>query len=357
VFIRQLDISNVRNINHAALVFDYKFNFFCGANGVGKTSVLEALYFLVSGKSFRTPRLRHFVQFGQQELLLFAGIDSANNDRDVKVGIRKHLAQPVEIKLNGEVQSSLLPVAMLIPMHVIAPDRSSLIDDDAECRRRFLDWGVFHVEQGFSVLWKQLRHVVKQRNALIKQQADCLELESWNQLLLSLSIQIQTMRADYLKQLEASFRVLVADPAFSMQLDQGWPIDRTLQACLQTSMLLDKRLGYSQYGAHRADVKLLYNGQLAKSHLSRGQRKLFNIYLVLAQIHHLYHAHGKRTICLIDDLASELDASNRKNVYQQLNALDCQMFITGITIDPVLVQQNYKLKLFHVEQGHFRCQP
>ena len=357
MFIRQLDISHVRNITQAALVFDAQFNFFFGANGVGKTSVLEALYFLVSGKSFRTPRLRNFIQKDQQELLLFAAIGTGSLDRDVKLGMRKHLAQAIEIKVNGEPQNSVLPIATLVPMHVIAPDRASLIDDDAECRRRFLDWGVFHVEQGFSVLWKQLRHVVKQRNALLKQHTSWLELESWSQLLLNLSAQIQILRADYLEQLEKSFRTLVTDPGFEIKLDQGWPSDRDLDECLKTSMLLDKRLGYSQYGAHRADVKLLYNGQLAKLHLSRGQRKLFNIYLVLAQIHHLYHAHGKRTVCLIDDLASELDVVNRKKIYELLNALDCQMFITGITVDPVLVEQNYKLKLFHVEQGRFRCEP
>lgn len=363
VFIRQLDLSCVRNISQASLVFDPRFNFICGANGVGKTSLLEALYYLVSGKSFRTPRIRQFIQHNQREMFLFAGVCTVDtetdlhdtNVRDVKVGVRKNLAHASEIKINGVAQASLLPLATLLPMQVIAPDRASLVDDDAECRRRFLDWGVFHVEQNFPFLWKKLRNVVKQRNALLKQPLDGLQMHSWNQMLASLSEQITEMRRRYLAQLENSFRCLVQDPAFEIRLEQGWPSDRTLADCLQSSMMSDKCIGYSQYGAHRADVKLLYNAQPAKHRLSRGQRKLFNVYLVLAQIHHLYHSQGKRTICLIDDLASELDVVNRGKIYQLLNALDCQVFITGILVDPVLVEHAYPLKLFHVEHGCFQC--
>ncbi len=359
MFIRNIAVSNVRNITTLSLEFDSKFNFFWGENGAGKTSMLEALFFIVSGRSFRTARLRNFIQQNQQQLSLFACVSSSHFQRDIKIGVRKHLSETLDIKFNGEVQTSLIPIAQAIPMQVIAPDRSSLIDDDAETRRRFIDWGVFHVEHDFSVLWKKLRHVVKQRNALLKQRAEILQIESWNTLLSSLSLQIQKMRALYIKGFESSFHILLPDSAqhFEIILDQGWPTDRSLDECLRASLTQDKRLGYSQFGAHRADLKLLYNGQIAKSHLSRGQRKLFNIYLAMAHVHCLYTIYGKRTVCLIDDLASELDSLNRKFIYQCLNSLQSQVFITGITVDPVLQAQNYKFKLFHVEQGCFRDQP
>jgi DNA replication and repair protein RecF len=354
MFIRELSVSNLRNLLDLSLVFDEKINAFWGDNGAGKTSLLEALFFLVAGRSFRVTRLRNLLTHHQQTLMLFACVQMPQQ-RDIKIGLRKNLQQAFEIKINGEMQSSLLPVAQVIPMQVIAPDRASLVDDDAETRRRYIDWGVFHVEPHFPLLWKQLRYVVKQRNSLLKQQVDSTQFLPWNQLLLSLSLQIQQMRFDYVKGLVEIFQTFleVDNDAFQLVLDPGWPQERSLEECLQSSLLQDKRLGYSQYGAHRADLKLLYNGQLAKTQLSRGQRKLLNVRLLMAQIQYLFKVHGKNSVCLIDDLASELDAASREKIYQALQGMQSQVFITGVNLDPVLLKQKRAMKVFHVEQGGF----
>ncbi|NBX74954.1 MAG: hypothetical protein EBQ92_00160 [Proteobacteria bacterium] len=209
------------------------------------------------------------------------------------------------------------------------------------------------MEPEFVGYWRRLRQVVQQRNALLKQPRSDAQLLGWTALLVQLSMHIQQLRLQYITGFVQYLNVLLGEDAkcFQVQLEQGWPADQALDTCLDRGLEQDKRMGFTRFGAHRADLKLLYNGQLAKQVLSRGQKKLFNARLMMAQLKHLFRDHARQSISLLDDLSAELDEENRYKIYQSLNDLQSQVFITGVQLDPVLVSNEFSLKMFHVERG------
>lgn len=344
----------MRNLEQAQFSLGPQVNAFIGPNGVGKTTILEALYLLGAGRSFRTNKIKHIIRKGSQELLLTAQI--IKDGHISRIGVRKDIHGQSELRLNGETIDTVASLAAYLPAQVIAPDAPNLLDDGPGIRRKFLDWGVFHVEPDFLSLWKKLRHVLKQRNALLRTASGQQQLKYWNEPWASLSEEAHLCRQKYFESYSTLFlsetkRSLGED--YSIEYYRGWPANRPLGDLITESTMQDIKDGYTHNGAHRAQIKIKYHNQEARDILSRGQKKLINTWLKLLQLKHLHQTSHKKSICLIDDLQSEMDSENRLKVYQMLRTLAIQVFITGIQIDPLLEQvfpQN-EIYVFHVEQS------
>ena len=274
--ITKLIINQFRNIVATTIEPDPGINIFYGQNGSGKTSILEAIYFLGLGRSFRTHLNQRIINQNAEQFLLFAHIQNGNDI--VPVGLERSRQGDKKIRINGETVTSLSPLARQLPLQLLATESHRYFHDGSQQRRQFLDWGVFHVEPAFYPVWQQLQKALKQRNASLKSQLSARELALWTQEILAASTPIDNYRKNYIASLQPILTNLLQAvlPELSLNLRylRGWAQDKTLEESLATNLLRDQQLGYTQFGPQRADLQLFAGKIPAADALSQGQQKL-----------------------------------------------------------------------------------
>ncbi len=351
--LEKIDVSNVRNIETTQLEFSSRLNFIIGPNGSGKTSLLEALYILGRARSFRSTQAGRVIRFGQESLTVNGRvIDDAglpSTPIGVRLGRRKR-----EIVLAG---SKLLTSAELIrafPVLLIHPHDHSLLDDAPKFRRQFLDWGAFHLDKEYLRNWRGYARALNQRNALLRV-GNGHGIEIWNRELCRYGTIVAQAREAYVEQLRPFFhdiagRFLGSYP-LSLLATHGWKPGRGLDDALREDIAVDLRDGYTHSGPHKGDFSILIEERAARDYFSRGQMKLLVFSLLLAQAQLLEESSGVRGCVLIDDLASELDAGNRRKLLSLLHMLRTQFFITTTEPDLLKGSKGEDAAVFHVENG------
>lgn len=139
-----------------------------------------------------------------------------------------------------------------------------------------------------------------------------------------------------------------------MTYKRGWTEEKELDALLQLELKRDRLKGFTQYGPHRAELIIKVDGQSAQNGISRGQQKILVALMRLAQTKQFTESTGRSCVLLYDDLAAELDASNREKVLQVLAGMKTQIFLTAIEAGQLDVSNWPDKKMFHVEQGRLR---
>ncbi|MCG8610011.1 MAG: DNA replication/repair protein RecF [Pseudomonadales bacterium] len=354
----KLNTSGFRNLENTQLAFT-RINFFLGVNGSGKSSILEMIQVLLSGKSFRANQLESCISHDLKVFTLYGEAKSQESDTHYKVGLSKE-KDKLKILVDGEKVLSLASHAINFPVIVIDPTSFLLITEGPEGRRRFIDWGVFHVEHQFAKLWNRLKKVLKQRNALLRRgKISPSELNVWDQEFVRLSEQVNEKRRSYIEALDPLLneylkRFNINTDKVSCHFFQGWDAKKRLSDLLESGLDTDVKYGYTKFGPHRADIKFSIKGQPIDQVLSRGQLKLFVCALKVAQIKLLAQLTGKRAIILLDDFTSELDQFNQDLVFSVLEKESEQLFITALDSSLLLRNlstPNDNFKMFHVEHG------
>lgn len=356
-----LSASQFRNLTAVSLQAHRQFNLIIGMNGSGKTSLLEAIYYLAHGRSFRTSRTQRLIQHDENSFVLHAKVSEQQQTHSL--GLQRDKQGDLLLRLNGANVNRLAEFAQLLPVQLITPDSFRLFFGGPKERRQFFDMGLFHVEQRFFDSWLRFNKVLKQRNALLKtsRQYDS-QFEFWDQQFAELAFELQQLRAKYVNQLEAAFRTLTADAEqplmaeLNFQLQQGWPervaTAADLQQLLQQSFTQDYRMGFTQYGPQKADLKIKKDQWAAEEVLSRGQLKVLLFALKIAQNNVIRDSGRKQPLLLIDDLASELDQQSTRQIFSYLRDINSQVFITAINAEQVspFIDAG-QLAMFHVEHG------
>lgn len=352
--LQRVEIQNVRNLQDIQLTFSSNINIFLGENGSGKTSFLEALHILAVGRSFRSHLIKRVVNHQKQKLSVFGAIVS-DDQRRIPVGIEKQNDGDTKIRVANKVITSLAELASLLPLLIINTDSFDLLTAGPKLRRQFLDWGLFHVEQGFFSVWKKYNEVLRQRNAALKMNPTDSYLKTWDNLLIEPALQLDALRKQFMQQFQTVFEPLLEkliDPiSVTLNYLSGWPQGQNLEQLLEDSRDRDRLLGYTHYGPHRADIAIKVNGTPAQDILSRGQQKLLITALLLTQ-GKLLQLCNKNSLYLVDDISSELDCNSLNKILDVLLELKGQLFITAIDkegIKKVFDQEN--VKLFHVKHG------
>ncbi len=352
-----LAINNLRNLAAVKIQPASKFNLFYGANGSGKTSLLEAVYYLGLGRSFRSRLNTRIIHPETTHFSLFAQIQSGIHL--IPVGMERHVNGDSRIRVSQENVRSIVEVTKILPIQLLNPDSRLLLLGSAKLRRQFVDWGVFHVEPLFFKHWQHAQRALKQRNAALKSQASKVLIQLWDSELDTAAQELNRLRKTYVAELSIIFAEIIsgflgADTAVSLQYKPGWDEEQGLNQVLTKSLARDLQVGYTQYGPHRADLVIRINRSIAaQDFLSQGQQKLLVYALHLAQGTLLKQQTGKRCIYLLDDLAAELDTENRYRVAMALNNIDAQVFVTGIEREVLVdLAQIAGSKMFHVEQGN-----
>lgn len=349
-----LNIQGLRNLAAVEITPSKGFNIFFGKNGSGKTSILEAIYLLGLGKSFRHHQVQPIINYHQQQLGVYSFIEKDHNK--VPLGIEKNREGKTIIRLANETVGSAAVIAELLPLQLIHPESDELISGSPKIRRQFIDWGVFHVEQQFFPLWKRWQSILKQRNAALKAQLSSDQIMAWDQEYVSVSQQLEIFRENYINNLQPIFYSLFKNlskfPELTLEYHRGWSKGKDLAKVLVNHLIRDKQLGYTYYGPQRTDITIKMGTRSASEVLSRGEQKLVAIALHLAQGILLKQLKGKQCIYLIDDLAAELDNIYRQKVAEMLIDLKSQVFITTIESMQLKELLNFaNSSVFHVEEG------
>lgn len=353
--IEEITITNFRNLLHTRLLPSPSINLIIGNNGSGKTSLLETIYYLGTARSFRTPHNKFLINHEANEFTLFSKL--RNDGALIGVGISRD-RNNVKIKIANQSVNSASRLAELLPVQLINPDVHKLMEDGPRYRRRFIEWGVFHVKPSYLALWQQCTHILKQRNAALRLTTGTKQLDYWDKALCEVAAQITKLRLEYITELQPVLdRMLTGIQGLSritVQLKQGWPENKYLLEALQESRALDQKKGFTQYGPHRADLKIMSGTLKAKDVVSRGQQKIITALLKVAQVQCLVEAkNGSRPVLLVDDLPAELDSDFRRFLMKEINDLPVQSFITGTSMDSFPVTHLTKpFQVFHVEHGH-----
>jgi DNA replication and repair protein RecF len=352
--IARVNITDLRNLSNVGLSLGPAFNFFFGDNGAGKTSLLEALYLIHSGRSFRTADLTKVIMSAKERFYVFVETQ-VEAERSVKLGLSREAKGGFQARVDGVTVPTLAELAAHLPLQIISPESLGLLTGGNKERRKFVDWGVFHVEHNFHDVWRRSQRLLAQRNKLLKLRSSITEFQVWDSEFVAASEQLTCLREAYLSELLPYFSGLahVFFPQFEVKLNlqQGWTQRESLAAVLQREFEKDLKYGYTQSGAHRAGFQLKVNGQAAEVVCSRGQLKLLVCCLKLAQAKLLSEKRKQTAVFLIDDIESELDGFNRQKVLEQLRQLGCQALITLINIDAVTTLLGSEDKVFHVEHG------
>lgn len=350
-------VQDFRNLENISIDLHSDLNFVIGDNGSGKSSFLEAIFYLGHGKSFRTLKVEHLLRNETQ-----AYVVSARTSAERQIGVRKRFSGNMidtEVRIDGEKQSRFSNLAKNIAVQVVTPESFKIFFGGPKQRRRFIDLGLFHVEHAFSEQWKEFSRILKQRNACLRAKADKQTLDYWTNVFSESSLAIAELRSVYIEQLkkELSYWLGIMLPSIveeiSIQYLQGWNNKKSLSDVCEQYREKELVSGFSLYGAQKFDVRFLLNGIAIENKLSRGQQKLFLLALTFAQAKLIERVKLVKPILLIDDVGAELDQHSRNLLNKAVSTLDCQVVITAIDTTAVeqLVPQNDNYKMFHVKHG------
>ncbi len=346
---------NFRNLDGGQITFHPDNNFILGENGSGKSSLLEALFFLGHGKSYRTSKVNSIVNYNETKFVV-----SIKDIEQQQLGLSRDLVTGVTyIKVNGERQSRLSDLAKNIAVQIVTPESFKLFFGGPKERRRFIDLGLFHVKHDFSQQWREFSRILKQRNACLRSSSSHSMLDYWTDVFCQQSELVALSRSSYIKELitELEKWTQLLLPNISDEINvhylQGWNQKKKLQDVLLENREREISHGFSLYGAQKFDVKFLLNKTSIDMLLSRGQQKLFLLALTFAQAKLIERVNRVKPILLIDDIGAELDINSRTLLSTAIDKLNCQVIITAIerfALEP-LVSSNKNYKMFHVKHG------
>ncbi|GAB2632887.1 MULTISPECIES: DNA replication/repair protein RecF [Psychrobacter] len=402
--IERLQVSNLRNLTQVNLQSTV-CNVVIGANGSGKTSLLEAIFLLSRGKSFRHHQPKRYIQHHQNHATVYAKL---NDDRTL--AIQKQADATTILRLNQATVYNQSILTEQLPTLLIDPSTMDMLEQGSASRRQLLDWLVFHMKQGFHPQWVAYQRLLKQRNSLLKKtrqltQVQLAELKSWDKGLSNHAALIHHYREQVFTEWQPYFAksVLQLLPSYaeklSLSYNAGYDTNVALDVQLNERLEQDLQLGYTRIGNHRADIHVHWrsdntvrsddvidsqatNTNTASSNhevnaklptlkeqaanvLSRGEKKLLITALRLSQLPLLLNDNkysasfannstSRATpVVLLDDITAELDDRAIGILLSTLAQLPCQVFMTSLTDDIVhLVNELWsKPRLFHVKQG------
>jgi DNA replication and repair protein RecF len=345
---------NFRCLSSVELELDPGANLFVGPNASGKTSLLEAAFFLSRGRSFRSRRRDALIRHGQEALVLTGQSQTA--PALAVLGVRATRAG-TEWHVGGAIASGIADLAEQFAAQVIDPEVHKLLEEGPGRRRRFLDWGVFHVEPSFLPTWRRYHQALRQRNAALKLDGSDDDLAAWEQELATNGEALARQRDTHLARLAGPLAEIggsLLDRPITLAHQAGWDSARPLLEVLRTDRRRDRRYRATQAGPHRGDVVVQVDGRAAKDHVSRGQQKLVAAALMLAQLEIQEQEKPGRSALLLDDPAAELDGANLARLMKIVQRTRAQLWVTSLRADIDGLPR--AARLFHVEQGRITRQ-
>jgi DNA replication and repair protein RecF len=350
--LNSLVVDNFRCIRSAQVSFDSRATGIYGSNAAGKTSLLEAIFFLSHGRSFRSTVRSELVAAGSTTLRVVAALRSFDDKTSI-AGLEFD-GSKTELRLSGQAAAAW-QLARALPVQVIDPSVHRILEEGSARRRRLIDWGVFHVKPPFLESWRKYQRVLAHRNTLLQVAAGDGELRVWDVALVENAASVQQHRRDYIDLLTPRFERLgteLLEEPVTIRYRQGWPSEHDFAEALDRARARERRQRTTVVGPHRADVSIEVSGVAARRRVSRGQQKLLAAALILSQIELRSVSEPSPVCLLLDDPAAELDVDNLGKLLRVVQRTVAQVVVTSLA-EPRF-QELPIGRAFHVEQGKFR---
>jgi DNA replication and repair protein RecF len=330
VSLTEVSIVNVRCVEHAEFAVSGGLTLIHGDNGSGKTSLLEAIFVLGRGRSFRTRNNERLIRYGQDQFRVTGRVSHRVLGTEA-LGFEFNRRALSTARVGGRTAESLAELSHAFPVQVIEPGVHRLVEEGGHRRRRWLDWGVFHVEPQFMETWLRYGRALKQRNAALKLPG--AEVTAWDPELARLGESIAHSRHAFMGRLQPYWQQEVqALTGLPVELHylRGWTQEHSLAEALAAAQSRDRTRQMTNAGPHRADVAVRLHARPAREILSRGQQKLVAVAMTIAQLRLLREATDLAPTLLLDDPAAELDGERLQQFIARVATLRCQLVVTSL---------------------------
>ena len=357
--IEQLTLRNFRNYEQLTLTPHEGVNLFFGANGSGKTNLLEAIHYCALGKSHRVSGDQSVVRIGQDFALCGVSVRSSGVRRDLTVRLIPGEAQKKVIQLDHKQIRRFSDMMGCLQCVIFSPEDLGLIREGPSLRRRYLDMMISQVNRGYFIALQQYRAGLEQRNALLKSlkgnsRSGVSLLEVFEQAMSGPAAAIVSGRkkaVDLLSGLAAeTYREIsgreeeIFQVGYHSVFRDSEETEQDFLRLMAENREEDIRLGITSAGPHRDDLNLTLNRRSMKVFASQGQVRTAALSLKLAQMKTLRRMSGEAPVLLLDDVMSELDRERRMRLVREIS--DFQTFIT--CTDESDLELDRERRIYHV---------
>ena len=366
MIIKDITLENFRNVENQTVSFSDGVNILYGSNAQGKTNLVEAVYYLACGKSFRGARDRELITFSRSSGRIFA--NTASSEREHSLEIRLDTSKPKEIYINRIKIQKMREFMGVFRAVLFTPEHLSLIKGAPSERRSFTDSAICQLKPAYISLLFEYYKVLEQRNALLKKyRADGSDpndglLEYWNIKLASDAAQIVKERREYIKTLSLhakEFYSAFCSGKESLDIKYaGIPEEYTTTTEIQDYIIKkleentesDIKNGATSCGPHRDDLNVEINSKPSRLYSSQGQQRSSILSMKLAEGEISHSVTGEYPVFLFDDILSELDLDRQNYILREIHSK--QVFITGC-IDYLFSSVKNAAKIY-VEKGVYQ---
>ena len=336
MFLNRLTLVNYKNFESSTFEFDTKINCFVGANGIGKTNALDAIYHLAFGKSYFNPVATQNIKHGEEFFVVDGQFNK--NERDEKLIVSLKKGQKKVIKRNGKAYEKFSEHIGFIPLVIISPADRDLISEGSDVRRKFIDSVISQSDKAYLKDLIGYNKILSQRNALLKYFAlnntyNSDTLEVYNEQLKTFGQPIFEKRDTFLKTFIPIFKkryATISNSSESVNLKYKSDLFETdLAELLKNNLGKDRAIQYTSIGIHKDDLIFQIEDYPIKKFGSQGQQKSFLIALKLAQFDFIKQQSGVPPILLLDDIFDKLDENRVAQIIKMVdNTHFGQIFIS-----------------------------
>jgi len=365
MYIDHLKLTNFRNYDSLDLSFSPKVNIILGENAQGKTNLVESLYILGFGKSFRTSQDKDLILMS--EMYTHVSADVTKSDRTFTVDFKYNQKQKKEIKINDVPLGKLSELIGELNVVIFSPEDLQLIKGSPQLRRKYIDKSISQIYPYYYRLLIDYNKVLKQRNNLLKQKDVSKMIEIWDEQLSDFGAKIMTYRLDFLKELKKicydihykisqekeHLKIEYISNYLPKNLGDSDVYDKIYSGMLlnlKSRLELDIRRGYTSVGPHRDDLSFFINDKESKKFGSQGQVRTTALSLKLSEITIIKKILKESPILILDDVLSELDHTRQNELINYIS--DIQTFITTTEIKSILEVHIEDANILNVKDGN-----
>ncbi len=365
MYIEQLSILNFRNYKKLDLKFSPNVNIILGDNAQGKTNLVESLYVLGFGKSFRTTQDKDLILMS--EMFTHVSAKVKKDDRDLKFDFKYNQKQKKEIKINDVPLHKLSELIGELNIVIFSPEDLQLIKGTPALRRKYIDKSISQIYPYYYRLLIDYNKVLKQRNNLLKQKDVEKQIDIWDEQLSDFGAKIMKYRLEFLEELKIicndihykisqnkeHLKIDYISNYLPKNLGESDVYDKIYSGMLmnlKSRLNLDIRRGYTSVGPHRDDLLFFINERESKKFGSQGQVRTIALSLKLSEITIIKKILNENPILILDDVLSELDHTRQNELINYIS--DIQTFITTTEVKSILDDHIKDANILNIEDGN-----